>query len=96
MLSTNWIYINSSVYDKILKWEKEIDYNNFNLTKHAIDRYITNPTIFNVQFCIPLLALQQNGESNTSNKENNYFDYDKTDNLMIEIYKKIYDKHINT
>ena len=91
ILSTNWIYINSSVYNKILKWETQINQMFFNPSKDAIDRYITNLKEFNVQFCIPLLALQQSGKSDT---DNIHADYDKKDRLIINIYKKIYDKYV--
>ena len=93
-VSTNWIYINSSVYDKVLKWETKIDYKNFNLFTEAIDRYITNSEKFNVKFCLPLLGLQQNGLSDTNDNTTHFNDFNKSDNLIAKIYKKVYEKHV--
>ena len=79
LLSTNWIYINSSVYDKVLKWN----------TDTYIDRYLLDTANFNHVFCIPHLALQENGESNTDNKIINYNTIDKT---IINIFNDTYFK----
>ena len=50
---TNWIYINSSAYDKILQWEAS--------GKPLIDIWFMNS--FNTWCCYPLLGVQKNGYS---------------------------------
>jgi hypothetical protein len=79
LLSTNWIYINSLVYDKVLKWDSSI----------YIDRYLLDIKNFNHIFCIPHLALQENGKSDTDNRLINYKNIDKT---IISIFNDIYFK----
>ena len=81
LLSTNWIYINSSVYDKVLEWD----------TSTYIDKYLLDTKNFNHIFCIPHLALQENGKSDTDNKINNY---DIIDKSIISIFNRTYLKHI--
>ena len=84
MLSTNWIYINSSVYDKILEWE-----NNTNIN---IDNYIANREKFKNVFCLPLLALQEDTKSNINN-----FDYtsDTYNKYIINTYKNVFNMLVN-
>lgn len=50
---TNWIYINSSAYDKILQWEEK--------NKPLIDLWFMNS--FNIWCCYPLLGVQKNDYS---------------------------------
>jgi len=78
LVGANWIYINSTVYDKVLAWSYK--------THGAIDAYILNRNIFNVLFILPLLGMQVNSYSNTENRKQ---DFDKTDNKIIYIFDKI-------
>jgi hypothetical protein len=57
----NWIYINSSAYDRILEWEKE--------GKQLIDLWFMNN--FNTWCCYPLLGIQQNGYSDIDKRIKN-------------------------
>ena len=50
---TNWIYINSNAYDKILQWEQN--------GKPLIDLWFMSS--FNIWCCYPLLGVQKNGYS---------------------------------
>jgi len=50
LLATNWMYINSSAYDRIINWDIKND--------GFIDVFFSNTNIFKVLFSIPLLALQ--------------------------------------
>jgi hypothetical protein len=50
LLATNWIYINNSVYDRIINWNIDIN--------GPIDIYLHNTDIFKLIFSIPLLGLQ--------------------------------------
>lgn len=58
---TNWIYINSSAYNKILEWEKE--------GKPLIDLWFMNN--FNTWCCYPLLGIQQNDYSDINKRIKN-------------------------
>ena len=96
MVALNWIYVNSSVYDKILEWENNSNkIKNFSLGKHPVDRYITDIKNFNHVFCLPVLALQQNGESDTSELRRTYFNFNKTDKYIINVYKEVYKNRLN-
>ena len=87
LLSTNWIYINSSVYDKVLKWDSPIYINN----SIFIDKYLLDTKYFNHIFSIPHLALQENGESNIVNERINYETNNKN---LINIFNSVYVKEI--
>lgn len=89
MVSTNWIYINSNCYDKVIEWQYN---NNKGNSLIPIDRYITNKNHFNHVYCIPPLALQYNSKSDTANYENSL---DKYDNTIIELFNKIYIKKVS-
>ena len=67
--STNWIYINSSAYDKILTWEAA--------GKPLIDLWFSNT--FNIWCSYPLLALQYSGKSDI---EGGYRNFDEEDTLL--------------
>ena len=79
LLSTNWVYINKSAYDKVLKWTYD--------TYFGIDRYLNSKKFFNVLFIIPVLAMQANSFSDTENEQTALFD--KTDNAIHYLYDKI-------
>jgi hypothetical protein len=67
--STNWIYINNSVYDKILGWEAA--------GKPLIDLWFSNT--FNIWCPYPLLGLQYSGKSVI---EGGYRNFDEEDSLL--------------
>ena len=81
LLSTNWVYINSNAYDKVLAWSHK--------THGAIDDYLNKTKNFNVLFILPLLGMQVNSFSDTDNRNNNY---EITDLKITEIYNKILTK----
>lgn len=88
ILSTNWIYINKNVYDKVLKWQFFL--NNTNDYKFlAIDQYLGNIKYFKTVFCIPHLGLQHDGHSSTAEIYHNFNEVDKT---LIKIFNEIYIK----
>lgn len=75
VLRANFVYINSSVYDKVLKWSRDLP--DKNVTK-CIDIYIGNRNYFNILCIYPFLGTQENGVSdllkidkNTSDEDNN-------------------------
>lgn len=93
--STNWIYINSKAYDKVLNW-KNIYNNNDIMPFMPIDQYLGNTYYFDILFSIPHLALQENGVSNTSHTNGGqYFNYDTMDEPLIKIFNDVYDKEIS-
>ena len=65
VVSNNWMYINSSAYDKILKWSYS--------DHHPIDVYMNNNKYFNSFIVLPVLGFQINSYSNTI-KNNQQFD----------------------
>ena len=67
--STNWIYINENVYDKILGWESA--------GKPLIDLWFSSS--FNIWCSYPLLGLQYSGKSDI---EGGYRDFNKEDELL--------------
>ena len=90
MVSENWLYINSSCYDKVLDWQ----YNNkSNTSLIPMDQYITKKEYFNHVYCIPHLALQHNSESDTSHYDQAL---DKYDNSIIELFNKIYKNTVSS
>uniref|UniRef100_A0A6C0IFU7 Glycosyltransferase n=1 Tax=viral metagenome TaxID=1070528 RepID=A0A6C0IFU7_9ZZZZ len=92
IVSANWIYINSSAYDKVLKWESMINDTPF----VPLDQYMTKTEYFKCIFSIPHLALQENGKSDTSmNSQNGYWEFNKVDERLIEIFKNIYNREVN-
>lgn len=88
LLSTNWIYINNSVYDKVLKWDSSIYRDNL----IYIDKYLLDTKYFNHIFSIPHLALQENGKSNIVNETINY---EKNNKNLISIFNDVYIKEVN-
>jgi len=91
VVSTNWIYINKNAYDKIIKWESMIH----NTPLIPIDQYITDTNYFNTVFSIPHLALQEDGQSDTSlNSKNGYWEFDKVDKRLIAIFNEVYYKEL--
>jgi hypothetical protein len=67
--STNWIYINENIYDKILGWESA--------GKPLIDLWFSSS--FNIWCSYPLLGLQYSGKSDI---EGGYRDFNKEDELL--------------
>ena len=65
ILNANWLYVNKSVYDKILSWT--IDTNDI---YSCLDRYIGQQEHFKILFIYPFLSLQANGFSNIQEKYN--------------------------
>ena len=74
--STNWIYINQSVYDKILNWESA--------GKPLIDLWFSSS--FNIWCSYPLLGLQYSGKSDI---EGGYRDFNKEDELVKSNLEKL-------
>jgi hypothetical protein len=74
--SNNWIYINKSVYDKILSWEA--------LGKPLIDLWFANS--FNVWCSYPFLALQHSGESDI---EKNYRDFNNENSMVKNNFDRL-------
>jgi len=87
LLSTNWIYINNSAYDKVLEWEAK--YSKEDIIR--IDTYILNNDNFKNVFSIPHLALQENDYSDTDNMLQ---DFNKRDKNLIKIFNDVYMKEI--
>lgn len=81
--STNWIYINSNAYDKLLNWEIK--------GKSLIDLWLASG-YFNTWSCFPLLGLQYNGFSDVNNEERNF---DSEDKQIREGYKNLLDNYKN-
>jgi hypothetical protein len=79
--STNWIYINSNAYDKLLDWEIK--------GKSLIDLWLASGH-FNTWSCFPLLGLQYNGFSDVNNEERNF---DNEDKQIREGYKNLLDNY---
>ena len=81
LLATNWIYINSSAYDRIINWDIKID--------GAIDVFFHNTNIFKVLFSIPLLGLQHlptNANSSTGMYNASYYNFDYYDPIIIKLF----------
>ena len=74
--STNWIYINQNVYDKILDWEKA--------GKPLIDLWFSGN--FNIWTSYPLLGLQYSGVSVI---ENTYRNFDDENSLIKNSLEKL-------
>lgn len=72
---TNWIYINSNVYDRILnEWHKD---------KINIDLYFSNQ--FNIWCCYPMLGLQHTGKSNI---DGTFREFESDDANILSIYDR--------
>ena len=87
MLALNWVYINKTAYDKVLNWE--VLYKQKKVSD-GIDRYLCDTEYFNHVFSIPVLGLQESGESDTTS----YQDFDKTDKTLIKIFNDVYEKEV--
>ena len=81
ILSTNWMYINSSVYDKILSWSFE--------KNDYIDKYLNNINEFKVLISIPLLGLQYQPTETNSRSTNIDKNFSVIDNAILRIYDNI-------
>ena len=68
ILRNNWIYYNSSAYDKVLKWSRDLDDKE---VAYAIDVYVGKKKYFNTLFIYPFLGIQANGASNIQSKNVN-------------------------
>ena len=73
VLRTNFIYINSNAYDKVLKWSRDLPDKDVTF---CIDTYIGNRNYFNTLCIYPFLGIQENGVSdlmqvnkNTTNED---------------------------
>ena len=88
LFATNWIYINKRAYDKILEWD--ILYKQKKIAS-GIDRYLCNSEYFNHVFSIPVLALQESGDSDTTG----YQDFASTDKILIKIFNDVYEKEVS-
>lgn len=60
ILNTNWIYVNSKAYDKILGWKLED-----NPSIMCIDHFMGDKNHFTTLFIFPFLGLQEDGETST-------------------------------
>ena len=78
--STNWIYINNSVYDKILGWEL--------LGKPLVDLWFSSS--FNIWCPYPILGLQYSGKSEI---EGGYRDFNEEDRLIKSNLDKLISFH---
>jgi GR25 family glycosyltransferase involved in LPS biosynthesis len=78
VLNMNWIYVNKSVYDKILSWTPEIVW--------AIDRYTGDIKYMRNLFIYPFLSFQDNGMSDTNAFDKNY---NSENNRRIERMDKL-------
>ena len=87
MLALNWVYINKTAYDKVLNWE--VLYKQKKVSD-GIDRYLCDTEYFNHVFSIPVLGLQESGESDTTS----YQDFDKTDKTLIKIFNDVFEKEV--
>jgi len=87
VFALNWFYANKNAYDRILEWE--ILYKEKKVPD-GIDRYLCNSEYFNHVFSIPVLALQESGESDTTS----YQDFDKTDKTLMKIFNDAYEKEV--
>ena len=77
LFSTNWIYINSNVYDTII---------NYTIEKNGpIDRFLCNINNFKLYLCIPILGLQhQPTDEDTS--PNRHFNFSEIDKGIIQVF----------
>jgi hypothetical protein len=74
--SSNWIYINSNAYDKILSWEAE--------GKPLIDIWFANS--FNIWCSYPILGLQYSGKSII---QGDYRNFDEEDITIKPSYERL-------
>jgi len=80
LLATNWIYINSSIFDKCINYTFEKD--------GAIDNFLLKPESFKVMFSIPLLGLQHIPTSeNTSQSKG--LNFKKLDKGILQVFNNI-------
>lgn len=88
ILNANWLYVNNSVYDKILNMA--VDPNN--LETSAFDRFVGDKKQYKTLFIYPFLSIQDNDYSNTVksfiNKDDEYSN-------MIKKLDKIVNKSQN-
>jgi hypothetical protein len=88
ILNANWLYVNSSAYDKIINMK--VDPNN--LGTSAFDRFVGDKNQYKTLFIYPFLSIQDNGYSNTIkgviNKDDEY-------GIMIKHLDKIINKSQN-
>ena len=90
VLALNWTYINKNAYDKVLQWETLVK-NDKSLA--GIDSYLGSRKYFKNLFSIPLLGLQESGNSDT--EPGLYQDFEKTDKTIIKIFNDVYEKEVN-
>jgi len=83
LLGANWIYINSSAYDKLLEYNREKGF--------AIDFYMSDYNIFKVIFSIPHLALQE-APAPTNSTNSKLVDFKKVDPFIIKHLKQALEK----
>jgi GR25 family glycosyltransferase involved in LPS biosynthesis len=77
ILNTNWIYVNSRAYDKILAWKLED-----NPSIMCIDNFMGDKNHFNVLFIYPFLGFQESGKTNT--EKNVIRDYSKNEKTRVD------------
>jgi len=78
--SSNWIYINSNAYDKVLSWEAA--------GKPLIDLWFANS--FNIWCSYPILALQHSGKSVI---QGDYRNFDEEDIMIKPNYERLISFH---
>lgn len=81
VLRTNFIYINSSAYDKVLKWSRDLPDKDVTF---CIDTYIGNRKYFNTLCIYPFLGTQENGVSDLMKIDKNTTEEDKRRNNFMD------------
>jgi len=83
VMRANWIYINSSVFDKVLKWSRDMSDTNIN---KCIDLYFGSGKYFTILCIFPFLGIQENGKSDLMKIEKNVsLEDNHRDNFMNKI-----------
>ena len=86
VLRTNWIYINNSAYDKVLKWSRDLPDKDVTF---CIDTYIGNRKYFNTLCIYPFLGTQENGLSDLMKSDKNTtIEDERRKNFMNKILEK--------
>jgi GR25 family glycosyltransferase involved in LPS biosynthesis len=80
VLRTNFIYINSSAYDKVLKWSRDLPDKD---VTYCIDTYIGSRKYFNTLCIYPFLGTQENGVSDLMKIDKNTTEEDKRRNNFM-------------
>ena len=85
ILNTNWIYVNSKAYDKILGWKLED-----NPSIMCIDHFMGDKNYFTTLFIFPFLGLQENGETSTEKgliRDYSQDEFERTNSMNVVLNK---------